>query len=53
LTQRASSAYCENRNEGRFAVNAYAQQIVVQALDPAQMDQLFAGLWNGMNATTA
>lgn len=32
------------------AGNAYPQAFAIQAQDPAQLDQLFTALWNGMNA---
>jgi hypothetical protein len=35
------------------AGNTYTQPIVIQAQDPAQMDQMFTAIWNGMNAALA
>jgi len=35
------------------AGNSYPQPFVIQAQDPAQLDQLFRALWNGMNTALA
>jgi Glucodextranase, domain B len=35
------------------AGNTYTQPLVIQAQDPAQMDQMFTAIWNGMNAALA